>query len=913
MKWISKLLLIVINLIIVEVKSHNELDLTQTIKRNLIQEDFIQILYESSNTLYSDVVSLDENNFIVCGQKIFLYTKTSSTYNRLLIESGVEARKCYALSADEFVVSYKGTDFVDSFKNKIFKKDSNGQFQTDNVVFSRSDTGFARNIFSLDPNKEFICFSASYIQTAGNPPCKLLIYRRINGVFNFYDEKNIGLHDRGSDYFRNKYIIQAKAENKNIFVFSLTIDYKVSVNLVHQTITSLEEASAVLAFDDNILIIGFVNGDLKIYTFNDNNNQFSETSTISTTYAQYINKITKINEFKFAVTYRIGNGISAGTVIFMREDNSYNFSEIKVINSLWQNINRSFFISGDILITTYDTRHYIYKMSCPSTSMVIIDGNCHYCSNGLVQEDNICKSKCFNIYNKANIFSLCEYCGTQYNGGSSNNKLNIISNTCESSCPINLIQTQIPNSSSFICLCPSNYILKNGTCEIINNNTNNLCGKGGYLNSTNSICTYCPSNYQEELESKIYYSKSSGLCVNSCTFPYVKNEENINEFYCELCSDTQKFYNQQSCVDICPNKFKKYILQGVLIWECVKECGISYLSGSNGECIECPSDKKYISLNNGKEECYSKCPPNHIVDESLKRCTNCEGNFVVIDNKCIDCIKNKDKKTISFNNECIEKCPVSYAYDINKNTCVKEEDKAKIYTNRPNCPLFTTLLENGFICTDQCDNLSGYFISANDVKSCVKCELENTLIRNNRCVNKCLTNEDIDYDFISKKNFEDFKCKLCKDLKVKKLNFMGKCTEKCPDNFEEINKECRIKAEIKELYSCENYCYNDGECLYESGKPKCDCSKVNYLGLRCDIDFNMLDYYTDYTNEMLFQEEYEKVLFNVINIPQLLTPNFKHLIFNEINKILKMPISKIKSNKKEIYKLIDIFNLVSIK
>lgn len=876
--------------------------------RNLITEDYNQILYESSNTYYSDVIRIDENNFVVCGNKIILYTKSSNTYLESVLESGLPARSCYAISEDEFVVSYQGTTYVDSFKNKIFKKDYSGTFQTDNVWFSRTDTGFATKIFSLDQNKEFILFSGSYIQDGSNTPSRIMIYKRVNGIFNYYDQVYIGLHDRGCTYFRNKYVIQAKAENRTIYVFSLTNDYKISVNLPHQTLITTSQVTSILAFDDNILIVGFNDSTLKIFTFI--NNQFSETDTIPTSYNQDINKLSKINSYKFAVTYYVYNQVSAGTIIYIREENSYSFSIHKEIPSLYQNINNSIFLDENLLITTYNTRLYVYKMSCPFAQMSVFEGNCLYCQLGMVMEDNVCKSKCFSINNKPNIFGLCENCGTEFNGGSLYNKLDILSNSCVASCPVNLVTTSI-TVSSFVCLCPSNYVFKNGACVNVSNQVNDLCGKGGYIEN-NSICKYCPSNSQEESENKIYFLKSNNSCVNSCSFPYVKNESIQNQFYCELCSESQKFYSQQTCVEICPNKFKKYTLQGVLIWECVKECGISNLINSNGECIECPDNKKYIALNQGKEECYASCPKNYTVDETTKRCTSCENNYVVINNVCTNCLKNKDKKTISYNNECIEKCPDNLQYDQNSNTCIEKEEEITIYSNKPNCPLFITLLDNGFMCTDKCYNENGFFISIDDAKLCVKCEKENQFIKNDRCVKKCGFNEDIDYDFISDKKFEDFKCKSCKDLKIKKNHSNGICVEKCPENSIEVNNEC-IKSINTYIFTCEDFCFNNGLCKYVNTNPICDCSNTEYIGERCEIDYQMLDYYTDYVKEMLIGEDYEKVLLNIINIPQLSTPNLKQLVFKEMNKILGLPIETIKKNKKDIYKLIDVFNIVSNK
>ena len=91
-------------------------------KRNLITEDYNQILYESSNTYYSDVIRIDQDNFVVCGNKIILYTKSSNSYSESILESGLNARSCYAISENEFVVSYERIASEDRFRNKIFKK-----------------------------------------------------------------------------------------------------------------------------------------------------------------------------------------------------------------------------------------------------------------------------------------------------------------------------------------------------------------------------------------------------------------------------------------------------------------------------------------------------------------------------------------------------------------------------------------------------------------------------------------------------------------------------------------------------------------------------------------------------------------------------------------------------------------------
>lgn len=286
------------------------------------------------------------------------------------------------------------------------------------------------------------------------------------------------------------------------------------------------------------------------------------------------------------------------------------------------------------------------------------------------------------------------------------------------------------------------------------------------------------------------------------------------------------------------------------------------------------------------------------------------GNEIVLNNKCYNCKGNTDGKTINFKNSCIDKCPDNYDYEKNSNTCL---EKVSDVVTIPNCPNFITKNNNQYSCTNECNNFYGFFISSKNLKLCIKCQEENSFIDEieKKCVNLCKNGYGSDSDdfFTANTNYSSFVCKKCEDLKIKKFDVHGKCFENCPDNYEKMFDKCVIIEEA--LKNCDGFCLNGGVCKLSNSNPICDCSNTKFIGEKCEINIEIIEYSTEQANLYLKEGKFAELFEILKNIPQIQTINMLQAVYFELSNILDNNLNNKSSYDPNVFKLLDSFKLLS--
>ena len=85
-------------------------------------------------------------------------------------------------------------------------------------------------------------------------------------------------------------------------------------------------------------------------------------------------------------------------------------------------------------------------------------------------------------------------------------------------------------------------------------------------------------------------------------------------------------------------------------------------------------------------------------------------------------------------------------------------------------------------------------------------------------------------------NDENKKCVPCEQYPDFNLVVNGICH--CGEGFIQVKEnekyECKLPVEV-ETATCNDYCLNGGYCYLVNNKPRCNCSKTNFVGLTCEI------------------------------------------------------------------------------
>lgn len=870
-------------------------------QRKLSSVSYVNVASDNSSD-YWFTTKIDNFSFIIVGFKAHIYTNINGIWTlQLPIDHPsipMNSRVCLVLPNNKIVIPISGLYAVNRNFNSVYKKNQNGIYQYDSIEsFDTDITSIAVNIKKITNDFEYLIMStweeAIYYS-------KILIWKQVNQKYQLHDYFNQSDKFNQIEVFDNKYVFINLHTTNTVNVYKLGSDYKLSTLNIHQTLTlSVIISVAIENLDNSVLLIGLSNGKIARYKLvNDN---FIFLNEWDTNYNVGITSITKINKSKLAISL---GGFGLG-IFYIQGDN---IKLDHLIGPLGPNaFGKPAFINGDtIVLIVLAGDYFIKKLTCQN-DQILDDYNCIYCSTNTYLNNNVCYHKCFSIGTKPDLTNKCELCGTEYNDGPLYNKLDILNDKCVVECPDNLISSSIINSNSYICRCKENQIFKDKQCV----DSSLTCGKSGFLNEFN-ICIYCPSTLEEYNASKIY--NFNGTCVADCPSDFIKNSEIFGKYFCETCGEKNQYLLNNECIQVCPSVYIKNNIQNINLWKCLQSCYKSYYISETKECLSCPTNMQFVGINaQNKEQCFATCPVNYTTDITNMRCIKCTDGYVVFNNECIDCSKNTNGKTISYNNECIAFCPNSTIYNSTTKTCdnTPNINNSSNVNMQADCLNFITILDNGNKkCTDECDNQNNYYISNSKLNVCVQCKTEESFINKEfkKCVKICETNYGTDSKNFASGSIEDLTCKKCEDLSINKINFIGECIKDCPDKFELVENQCKIILKEPE---CNDFCLNNGICSIKNGKLSCDCSGTGYIGNKCHLNFNDLNKESVNLNIKLDNEEYENVSEIIENIPEFNTEIFFNEIYLRTEKALNDIISGNKSYDKEILKLVDLFYLSS--
>ncbi|CAL6070175.1 Conserved_hypothetical protein [Hexamita inflata] len=367
--------------------------------------------------------------------------------------------------------------------------------------------------------------------------------------------------------------------------------------------------------------------------------------------------------------------------------------------------------------------------ACPEFSSVI--NNVCTCSNGLIMNNNMCKSCPLNSVADSSTFTSCLCDGNYIYFASSNSCEACPSNSVKSGniceCDGQSYQESISNSLPSCYLCPSSsspdkqaktcvcsgnsfYTPSANSCSAcLENSTvvNNVCtcDSDSYLVSQNAnltVCFKCPVfstpdnvNFTCVCQSNQFYSPSNNTCTsclqnssivnNNCvcdsdSYQVSNSSGLVSCFKCPPLSTP----NQQQLTCVCPisayytqaNNSCTLCPQNSLQTDNICVCQNSFMNLQNSACIsDCSVENAYISFNN--TACVQYCTPFYIA---------------LSDDKCVDkcVILNADKT------RCVQKCKNSFlnvAGDQCVNDCFEEDGNS--YLDGERCSIEKCVKKDG--------------------------------------------------------------------------------------------------------------------------------------------------------------------------------------------------------------------------
>ena len=449
--------------------------------------------------------------------------------------------------------------------------------------------------------------------------------------------------------------------------------------------------------------------------------------------------------------------------------------------------------------------------------------------------------------------SICKRCGADYY---------LYNNDCVSECPsgyspfngvcmkCTVEQCQHCTKDKDICdECIYGYFLYDNSCVT-------TCPNGTYVDYERQRCEKCKKEcelcYDGETCSKCiepYVLHLPGECYDDCHVGYVPVNGNCTECEVEYC-DTCNPNKLTECV-ICQEPY--YVKETNKGYSCVEECGDRYYV-KLGRCEECEDNclsctdsntctscvPPYVLYN---ASCYEQCPKYYVVTTTnsnnnnttalttvtsslvcekckgkgclnclgtnITHCTHCELPYKLLNTQCVDkCPIGYFEVTYADRAECIS-CPYQCETCHNHEICQKCLPGYTLFEGHcitPPCPLGHVDIE-GYcqMCSEHCSECS-----PSDPSICITCidgfdlwDTDNTCIKPcpphytsiaGKCV-KCVDDNCIQCT----SNIEQCEPGGCvKPMLV--LN--GKCVERCPDGYYELDHVCNKCDDVKHCKEC---------------------------------------------------------------------------------------------------------------
>ena len=339
---------------------------------------------------------------------------------------------------------------------------------------------------------------------------------------------------------------------------------------------------------------------------------------------------------------------------------------------------------------------------------------CNQLGNDENNECIICKSEYSLIKNKNGIENCYRTCSNYYYFDTGNNYVCLSNNEC-----------------------PEGYKLIYSTNRCIDNCINDNIYNYNY--EYNNVCyEECPRNTyisdeinkicEAELICDFYYNYEHTGCISDIPEGfYCNNSElqtidkcHINCKTCEIggtdeynncisCKEEGAIYfDLGNCREICPHGF--FIDNSIKKCKCTSNISCHYCTEESMRenlCESCNIDEGYypksddIERVDGFVNCYKNLEGYFLMDNVYKpcylSCKSCAGPGNVLDNNCTECLPTYETKNDFDNdNNCYQKCPHYYYYDLNNNYSCTEDN---------NCPPeYSKLIGPKKRCIDECKN-----------------------------------------------------------------------------------------------------------------------------------------------------------------------------------------------------------------
>ena len=345
--------------------------------------------------------------------------------------------------------------------------------------------------------------------------------------------------------------------------------------------------------------------------------------------------------------------------------------------------------------------------------------------------------------------------------------------------------------------------------------------------SDGNSCTECSAHYKvsgnicvEKIENCKTYNPSDDEKCNECNDNYSLVKERDNKITCKLTSElVDQYYTTTEdgftyyikCSDSIENCYSCSTSSSCT--QCMRNFGI--INGDGSECVDLSSQRYYFdsdpSLNTYKL-CSSKmagCERCTKIDNNEINCIECNPPYALLYGEKDECISEstlRNDATVFYDNNGLKffSCKDSRYHLVNnclncnnKETCEVCQTGFFIYNSNRLC-LSLKEIEDKKYYQNPSDN--NYYLCANAIKGCEKCENSQTCIEcnnvyeldeNNKCIHTSLTLSKYYLDATTGKYVSCTKIENCDEC-----SSATKCT-KCVNGFEIIDNICQISKDKK--------------------------------------------------------------------------------------------------------------------
>ncbi|XP_069107385.1 proprotein convertase subtilisin/kexin type 5-like [Argopecten irradians] len=271
----------------------------------------------------------------------------------------------------------------------------------------------------------------------------------------------------------------------------------------------------------------------------------------------------------------------------------------------------------------------------------------------------------------------------------------LYNNTCVTKCP-----SLYPIVYNGKCLveCPDGFVAYNGKCQ-------SSCPKNSSYVINNNVCAkMCPSSHQYFATLHMWDTYKMTFVSSSCLDKCAEQnfaEISYNMDCIDTCPDKTVIFRVPRCIHNCSSDesiYRRTFNSHYHIYICVKECPDTSFKWKNHCYDQCPS---YLPSYQPNRTCVKECPRNtfHVQNTCNKTCNG----YIFNRTECVYfCPRNAP---FVLGQNCVSKCPVSHVLNQQDGRCVE--------TCLPNVKLNRT-------CYRTCPDSSPIVLNNTCVKECPK-------------------------------------------------------------------------------------------------------------------------------------------------------------------------------------------------